>query len=1112
MTRSDRRLGAFACCFIFPFVALAVTARSTIAQAPVSEVSKPRVTELVVGEKLESRFTDEEAHEYRIVLGSGEFMHLVVDQEDRDTSLLIKVLGPDGETLEEISESFSPKLFVWLIAPVSGQYRVVLSPQNSHSLETTCGIVLDELRAPTPADRNRADGSQALREALRLVKVDSAETRPQAIQEFQRAVSLFHDASDRTGEAYALGVFGVSFWSEARFETDLGHLNQAALLWHSLGELRLEAYTLEGVAAFEDASGKLEEELASLNQELSLYRAMGDRLGEARVLGAIGAVYGDEGLGEFQSSLKYLEEARSIFRAAGRWHDEYSTLVDLGATHEVLGDYQQAIQVYDQALSLAHSENSRRAEADILQLIGVTHSALGENEKALLYLNQSLAIWHELGEPMGEAFVLRRLARFYIDQHDYERAIELLNQVQHTEQTRDHMGRAGTLHLLGIVYHRQGRKEQALEMLNQALALWPFKKDRQARSILDEIGAAHEDSEDWQGALTVFNEVLSNARAASDSIWESSALAAIGRNERAMGRLSEARRDVEVALRILESLRLNIADPELRATYFQTAERSYKFYIDLLMQMHSRSPKEGFDALALQASEAFRARSLMDMLARARVDVRQGVDQALLQRQLDLQERLGVQEERQVRLLARSRPSAKTEDVAKRLRELTREEEEVDTEIRRTSPQYAALTQPRPLNLEQIQALVLDAHSVLLEYSLGEERSYLWALSPNTIASFQLPGRKEIEGAARRFYNLLTARNAYPTGETARQRTLRLEQAEKDCPEAAARLGRMVLAPAANLLDNKRLLIAAEGGLEFIPFGALPDPAPVEGAGKSFIPMLARHEVVSLPSASVIAVLRSEMRERKQAPKGVAVLADPVFDLDDERIAGRPRLAESKDGDSTSNLPGLNRAMTEVGLLQEGARIPRLPFSRREAEAIAALLPGDDVLEALDFQASRETAISPRLNQYRIVHFATHTLINVTEPELSGTILSLLDPQGRLQNGFLRMHEIYNLRLAADLVVLSACQTALGKEIHGEGIIGLARGFMYAGTPRVVASLWEVNDAATSELMAKFYRAMLKEHVRPADALRAAQMQLWRQKRWHNPYFWAAFVLQGEWN
>jgi CHAT domain-containing protein len=261
-------------------------------------------------------------------------------------------------------------------------------------------------------------------------------------------------------------------------------------------------------------------------------------------------------------------------------------------------------------------------------------------------------------------------------------------------------------------------------------------------------------------------------------------------------------------------------------------------------------------------------------------------------------------------------------------------------------------------------------------------------------------------------------------------------------------------------------------------------------------------------------VLRRELAERKPVAKTVAVLADPVFTADDERVKTDIAKAEKKTDEQPTvtneahiTQHELERSVRDFGMVH----LDRLRSTRREAEGIVTLAREGKNLKAVDFQASRTTAMSPELSQYRMVHVATHGLLNSQHPELSGIVLSLVDEQGRSQDGFLRLHEIYNLKLGADLVVLSACQTALGKEIKGEGLVGLTRGFMYAGAPRVVASLWRVPDKATAELMKRFYHGMLAEGLRPAAALRAAQVALWNEKRWREPYYWAAFVLQGEW-
>jgi CHAT domain-containing protein len=295
-----------------------------------------------------------------------------------------------------------------------------------------------------------------------------------------------------------------------------------------------------------------------------------------------------------------------------------------------------------------------------------------------------------------------------------------------------------------------------------------------------------------------------------------------------------------------------------------------------------------------------------------------------------------------------------------------------------------------------------------------------------------------------------------------------------------------------------------DGALNYVSFGSLPVP------GENAITSLAvEQEIVIHPSASALAFMRSDARDKK-APNLVAIFADPIFSTTDVRILGKGARGSAR-GQKTK-ITGQTRdfmlALENGGL---GTELPRLPFSRREADSIFKSASGRRSIKNVDFEASKEKVFASNLDQYQIVHFASHGLIDGRNPALSGIVLSLVEKEGAEIDGFLRLQDIYNLKLNADLVVLSACRTALGKEVRGEGIVGIARGFMYAGAPRVVVSLWKVDDAATAYLMSVFYRRMLVDNMRPAAALRAAQNEMKKQKRWSSPYFWAPFVLQGEW-
>jgi CHAT domain-containing protein len=455
-----------------------------------------------------------------------------------------------------------------------------------------------------------------------------------------------------------------------------------------------------------------------------------------------------------------------------------------------------------------------------------------------------------------------------------------------------------------------------------------------------------------------------------------------------------------------------------------------------------------------------------------------------------------------MRLRNSEQTEAAAEQVEKEVRQLTNEYEKVQTLIRSQSPRYASLMQPRPPSLEEIQAELRGDNTVLLEYAMGPDKSYVWAVTSESFSGYELPGRARIEELTREVYRLLTARSANDSA-TAEARA----ESHETYRSKAAELSQILFGQVAQQLSGKRLLIVADGALQYLPFEALPGPEtpPDSRAGpaaaKDDMPLAMKHEVVYLPSAATLIALRREAARPQTASKSVFVLADPVFDKGDARV----KMAVAR-SDAAEGSTGPSLTIKSVS----GPNFSRLPSTRREAEVIVSLLPEDTRGVATDFAANRELALSAELGRYRIVHIATHSIVNSSHPELSGIVLSMVNEQGQPEDGFLQLHDIYSLKLDAELVVLSACNTGLGKDVRGEGLVGLTRGFMYAGASGVVASLWKVDDAATAELMTHFYKAMFEDDMPPAAALRSAKEAMWRQKHWRSPYYWSAFVLQGE--
>jgi CHAT domain-containing protein/predicted negative regulator of RcsB-dependent stress response len=726
------------------------------------------------------------------------------------------------------------------------------------------------------------------------------------------------------------------------------------------------------------------------------------------------------------------------------------------------------------------------------------------------------------------ALRLIKLAKLHEDRRDYEKA-EILYQRALTIQEKEHGDDYGDLATirsnLASLYLDMGEQQKALTNYTQALLLFRSIQDRGgAAIILNNIGMVYDDLGERQKAVDYYMQALPLARAVRDRSGEAVTLSNIAYLERDRGDLHSALTNIEAALAITESSQAGNARQTGRASYFATVEDYYKIYIDLLMRLNKQQPVAGYNVMALEANERLRARSLLTMLAEAGVNIRQGVDPQQVERERALQRQLNASMRQQVRLLSSQHNKEQSAALAEEINKLTINYQQVQQQLRVSSPRYAALVQPASLTLGQIQREVLDPDTLLLEYVLGDERSFGWAVTPSSIKSFELPPRAEVESAVLRVYELLTARNQQVKGETQLNLQARIHQADTDYVAASAVLSRMLLAPVTDELEQKRLLIVADGMLQYVPFSALPVPQP----SSDFVPLLAKHEIISLPSASVLALMRAELRGRKPAPKDVIVFADPVYELSDERLRRRRRLSQAAGEVMTANTwidqtDTSERKSNSVaggtswwdwrGVSGPGdfARIKRLQFSQREAEAIMASVPKGGGSLVLGFSANRTTATGPELSQYRMVHFATHGLLNGSRPELSGLALSRFDHTGKRENGFLQLEDIYNLNLPADLVVLSACQTALDKDVQSEGLSGLTRGFMYAGAARVIASLWKSDDAATANLMGEFYRAMLREGLSPAAALRSTQVHMWQQSQWRAPYYWAAFTLQGEW-
>ncbi len=787
-------------------------------------------------------------------------------------------------------------------------------------------------------------------------------------------------------------------------------------------------------------------------------------------------------LGDSKQALDFFNQARIIYQESDFSEGEIDNISWIARVYSRAGNYQQALDYFNQGLRIARKINNRSKEALMLTEIGDRYSEL-EDEKALEFYNPALRIYQELGNYRKQAEILNKIGELYQQSENLEKALEFYQQALKIAQENSTFDLDSILRNIAELYFELGELEKALQFFEKVLN---YADDVDYTAfIYIKIGNIYSNLGDLETALQFFKKSLDLQE---NNYPESRAENHFGiaRIERKQGNLDTALTQIKTAIALIEETRIDKDSPEARLDFFASKQDYYEFYIDLLMELHQQNPSKGYDAEALHISERSKARNLLELLAEANIDIRKGVEPELVIQERSLQQQLDAVERRRVEIYNSENDSVEQKTAIEQERQyLLRRYEEIQTKIREKSPSYAAITQPQPLTLEEIQQQILDDDTLLLQYFLGEKRSFVWAVTKDSITSYQLPSKTLIEQA---------------TGEFFRRAVINRRAFPKNLSQASESLYQMILAPVASQLGNRRLAIVSDGILHYLPFAALSQPS--TSLEKNYFPLVLNHEIVNLPSASTLSILRRDAQRQETAPKTIAIVADPVFSSEDSRLK-TPASIKSESWEQYN----LNRSarQLDIGIWE------RLPGSRTEAEAILTLVPESESTYAFDFAANRTTATHPQLSQYKIIHFATHGLFNSINPELSGMVLSMVDPQGNPLNGFLRLHDIFNLNFSADLVVLSACKTGLGKQVRGEGLVGLTRGFMYAGTPRVLVSLWDVDDAATAEMMTRFYRLMLKEKLSATEALRKAQLEMQTDTQWKSPYYWAAFTLQGEW-
>lgn len=997
-------------------------------------------------------------------------------------------------------------------------------------------LVGDELAAGSLA-RERA-----LSRAGVLYARDTTEDRRAAFD----LVRPFLANLDAAAQAFDLAELSDYLGTLARelgeHETSAAEHRRALAIWQHLGDERRQARSNNGLGLALWGLGQAAEARQYFEMALQQRRQLDDTAAVVRTLNNVCLTYHAEGL--LPKAGACYEEALALLEEAPHRQPQSEGLLrlNLGNVYQASAEPDSAKQNFVRALDLLRSAEDESGEARALNHLAVLARRVGDFDDALRYYFDALAIERRLGTVGNQARVLSNIGFAYFSLGDLDRAKGFfLQALPARRQAQDRRGEAVTLGHLGIVLRQLGDTPSALEHHHQALLAYQQLGDQrgeatayfnlaetqvaaaqetaalasfaEASRLLEQVGARDTeaqvhlrraqlllDRDDLEAALRDIARGLELSLALHFTVGEISAHVLAAQVFRLLRDPHAAAREADLAIERIESLRTRVASPDLRATFLASVRRAYELRIDLEMDLHAMDPEGGHALRALELSERSHARSLLDLVRddsdwNIAPQVAEGG--RLEDRYLAVQRRLDAKADRQLQLLRGSHEAEEARQLEIEISAALSELESLATQIHQSDVVSLAVQRPKVLGSDGMRQL-LDDDTTLLELYLGERRSFVWRIDRRCIRAFELPPRSQLESQVRTVY----ASFSQPTSGARRENLAAVHE-----------LSQVLLAPltegpcpGAPTARARRLVIVPDGALGLLPFAALQlpplEPSQDDPTWKADQPLIETFEVSYLPSASVLVALRRTASQRRIPARQVAVLADPVFDRQDPRWLDIAAAAPESPSEETLQGP----------LAASVVPFERLPASRREAEAIAANAEPGSSWIALDFEASRDAVFSPQMADYRIVHFATHGWVDSRNPALSGLALSQLDRQGQPKDGLLRLHDISRMPLNADLVVLSGCQTALGREILGEGLLGLGRGFMSAGAQRVAASLWRVQDRATAELMGHFYRHLLRDGETPAAALRAAQRTIRQQRRWRHPYYWAAFVVQGDWH
>lgn len=911
---------------------------------------------------------------------------------------------------------------------------------------------------------------------------------------FNRAQIVSRNAEDFSGEAIAVAEISLLEIESGNF-TEAQKLQGAALdLAQNHGSDLAMANALFCAAEYYYWQNDLTKSLIYYEQSLQKWSDLNDLDGEAKTLLSLGYLLLEQNklsLGRSKFDLA-LEKWRQLDSERGQTLAYYA----IGTMLNMSDRPQKALIYYQEAESSFPNDIDFFDRGGLYNGIGSIYEYYRDLPLAISYREKALQCFQNASHSGGQLATLMVLARLTYMSGKADIAPSYFKSASVIAQrTHDKFYQAQIDKELGDFYLFVGNLKNASSEYEKATAYFSLHKNiREIGLIQAKLGEIYQNTSEYKLARTSFQKSLDINHDIQNRFAESDTLFQLAKLDLLEDNLENALYLTKQSITLMEANDSEVFNFNLKRSYFSNVYDRYELYVNLLMQKNKESRTGDNSVQALQSVEKSRSRSLIESLHLSEANFTKDANPELVRREKELHNLLNIRLDKLTELLSSREEKTKIEKVDDEIRNLQNERAEIEAKFKQDSPIYSAIQDPGPFDVGEFQEKVLDDTSLLLEYSLGKEESYLWVVGKTEFNSYVLPPREEIESRVEKLRSLLNQR-AQLANEGIDVFQKRVADAEGEYSREARALSNDLLGQAADKLVGKRLIVVADGKMQYFPLAALPLPNSATDE-----PILLSNEVVYEPSAAALMLIKNISATRATPQKDLFLVSDPVFSKADERLG---RNADPNTG-FVATVLGHFRSFDSL------ENLPRLPASMEEANSITNVVSASATTAHSGFAANRENVLNSGIEDYKVIHFATHGLLDEKRPELSGIVLSLFDEGGNQQNGgFIRLQDVYGMNLNADLVVLSACDTGLGKEIKGEGLMSLNNAFLQAGAKSVVSSLWRVEDSATKQLMTDFYRGMASGGLTSSEALRQAQIKLHNDPRFSSPFYWASFTAQG---